>query len=159
MSFSGKEDSFDLFFSYARADDEAHNGWVTAFEWYIRNKIQAELERDERAREFADKFKICYDKTAFPQAGDLEVAIDDYVRKSSFLFIFLGMGYLNSKFCLSEMEIFRHAVGGTIKDALSRTYMIVLDQEAVERLEGSMPLSLPRDRSRFGLACRRFPPG
>ena len=108
MGFSGKEDGFDAFLSYARADDDANNGWVADFHWYLRKFVTAELRLDEAVRnEDAERLSICFDKASFPQSGPLAEAIEDYVLRSEFLFIFLGRGYLKSQYCLAELEAFR----------------------------------------------------
>jgi hypothetical protein len=140
-------DGFDAFLSYARVDDEANNGWVAAFHWYVRRFVAAELRLDEAIRnEDADRLSICFDKGSFPQSGPLDEAIEDYVLKSEFLFIFLGRGYLKSQYCLAELEVFRKKVGGSVEEALRRTYLIVIDREAVKRLQGPPPELLPSDR-------------
>lgn len=147
MGFCGADDEYDAFFSYARADDDANNGWVKQFHWYARKSVAAELRLDEAvANERADRLRLCFDKASFPQSGPLDEAIEDYVGKSEFLFLFLGRGYLKSQYCLAELEIFRNKVGGSIDEALRRTFVIVLDQDAVRRLNGPPPEALPHDR-------------
>ncbi len=68
------------------------------------------------------------------------------MRRSQFLFLFLGNGYLKSEYCLKELEIFRENVGGTIESALNHLYVIVIDRKALERLHERQPDNLPRDR-------------
>ena len=94
-------------------------------------------------------FSVCRDKTGFPYGGPLTEIIDEKVRRSTFLFVFLGTGYLKSEYCLSELDIFRQATGGSIEDALQRTYVIVLDREAVELLREGDPERLPPQRRRL----------
>jgi hypothetical protein len=102
MDFCSPE-GFDAFLSYARADDEANNGWVADFHWYLRRFVTAQLHQDEAVRnEDAARLDICFDKACFPQSGPLAEAIEDYVLRSEFLFIFLGRGYLRSQYCLAD---------------------------------------------------------
>lgn len=125
----------DAFLSYSHVDDLVNNGWVTDFENYLRTMSIAELKRtDGIEQQTAAKLSICRDKTGFPQNGPLDETIEQNVRQTQFLFIFLGKGYLKSKYCLSELAIFRQQFGGSLQDALKRVYVIVMDQEAVDNL-------------------------
>jgi hypothetical protein len=143
---AGGSDFYDAFLSYARADDAAHNGWVGDFERYLNKTLAAELARqDESCRDSASELAILRDKTGFPEGGDLEKIIDEKVRLSHFLFIFLGSDYLNSQFCLRELAIFRECVGGDLSAGLDRLYLIVLDRAALNRLRvGDKPDALPQ---------------
>ena len=144
-------DRYDVFLSYASADDTAHNGWVADFEQYLRQQVVAELRR--QGQDYGDdpsRFAVCRDITGFPEGGDLAEVIDEKVRHSQFLFIFLGSGYLNSPWCLSELDLFRENVGGSLPEALKRLYLIVLDREAIDSLrEGDEPRGLPARRARL----------
>lgn len=142
------DDHFDVFLSYANADNIAHNLWVSDFERYLKEKVIAELSRqDDTCADRASFVRICRDETGFPESGNLAAVIDEKVRHSQFLFIFLGEGYLNSEWCLSELDIFREATGGTIQGALERLYLIVLDRNALFRLrEGDEPKRLLQKR-------------
>jgi len=138
---AGDDKGFDVFFSYSRDDDSYHNHWVSDFEKYLNDKVIAQLKRQGGAwRDDAQAFRICRDETGFPASGDLQAVIDDKVRSSHLLIIFLGQGYLNSTWCLSELDIFRETAGGTLQEAVERLYLIVLDSKAVDRLnEGDEP--------------------
>jgi hypothetical protein len=144
------EGFYDAFLSYARDDDDAHNGWVQGFESYLRQMVEAELRRTPDVdKEDARHFRVCRDETGFPQHGDLDGVIDEKVQHSAFLFVFLGKAYLKSKYCLQELDIFRRETGGSIEEALKRTYVIVLDREAVELLREGVPEQLLPQRNRL----------
>jgi hypothetical protein len=145
------EDRFDVFLSYARVDDEAHNRFVSDFERYLTDKVRAELHRDPEAdRDRSGLFSVCRDETGFPTSGSLSQVIEDYISHSRFLFIFLGSGYLSSQWCLSELDLFRQSTGGTLTEALERLFLIVLDREALVALrEGREPPDLSPERKRF----------
>jgi hypothetical protein len=137
------ENCHDVFLSYARDDNTAHNRWVEDFESYLKEKVEAEIRRIPHLDNVdAKKFSVCRDETGFPESGDLARVINEKVQQSQFLFVFLGKAYLKSKYCLSELEIFRQATGGVLEDMLDRTYVIVLDQEAVEQLRKGNPEGL-----------------
>lgn len=145
-------DQYDVFLSYAHADNILHVQWVRDFERHLRETLIAELGlADEVRHEDTLQLKVCRDQTGFPQGGDLRDVIDEKVRQSQFLFIFLGRGYLRSEWCLAELDIFRkYAGGGTIEGALKRLYVIVLDREAEHKLqEGKEPEHLPQERKRL----------
>jgi protein required for attachment to host cells len=150
------DNKYDAFLSYAHADNEAHNNWVTDFEQYLRKMVIAELKRSSEFRsDEAPRFNVCLDETSFPQGGDLDGAIKEKVRQSQYLFIFLGKGYLKSKWCLSELDLFRGNVGGAVEDALKRLYIIVLDKEALDRLrDGVAPNNLPQQRKHLWTKLR-----
>ena len=139
---------FDVFLSYASADDEAHNRWVSDFERYLNEKVKAELKRSSDAEQArCDLFRVCRDQTGFPAAGALAHVIDDYIQHSQFLFIFLGSGYLASEWCLHELNKFRQKFGGDVIETLERIYLIVLDRQALAALrEGSKPSPLSKGR-------------
>lgn len=141
----------DVFFSYARADDEVHNHWVSDFERYLTTTVRAQLKRQPGADgQRAEQFRVCRDETGFPTGGQLEEIVYERVRHSQYLFVFLGSGYLNSSWCLSELEAFRHSADGTVSGTLKRLFLIVLDREALDRLrEGREPAALPRERHRL----------
>jgi hypothetical protein len=124
------EGRFDVFLSYASADDDAHNQWVSNFERYLNRMVRAELKRSQEAEpDRIDLFRACRDKTGFPPAGDLDTVVAQSVRYSEFLIIFLGKGYLASKWCLSEVDTFRQNTGGAVSETLSHLYLIVLDRD------------------------------
>ena len=140
-------DCYDAFLSYASVDDVVHGGWVGDFERYLKKMVVAELKRaDQVANADAEMFSVCRDKTGFPEGGDLHEVIDEKVRQSQFLFIFLGKGYLKSGYCLSELDIFREKAGGTAEQALKRTYVIVLDRDALKSLQERQPEGMPDSR-------------
>ncbi|MEA3410171.1 MAG: TIR domain-containing protein [Pseudomonadota bacterium] len=145
------DDHYDVFLSYSHDDDSRHNQWVSDFERYLKDKIVSQLRSTANAfRDQASAFRVCRDKTGFPVSGVLEAAIDEKVRHSHFLIIFLGRGYLNSTWCLSELDIFRDTAGATFQDAKERLYLIVLDSDAVEKLqEGDEPEHLPERRHKL----------
>ena len=145
------DDQYDVFLSYAHADDVVHNRWVGDFEQYLKETVIAELKcSDEVYSEDTSLFRICRDETGFPEGGELKEVIYKKVSQSQFLLIFLGKGYLKSSWCLSELDIFRNNTGGTIRGALERCYFIVLDNKVLDRLrEGNVPEQLPPNRNRL----------
>jgi len=146
----GKQ-QIDVFLSYARADDDRHNGWVSDFERYLTKTVRAELKRRSGAeQQRAEQFRVCRDETGFPAGGQLDEIVYERVRHSQYLFVFLGSGYLNSEWCLSELEAFRHSANGTVSGTLKRLFVIVLDRDALQNLrEGTAPANLPRERRRL----------
>jgi TIR domain len=119
---------------------------VADFHWYLREFLTLELRLDETVdNDDASRLDIRSGE-AFPQGGPLNEALEDYVLKSEFLFIFLGRGYLRSQYCLAELEAFRRKASGSVDEALRRTYVVVVDQDAVRRLHGPPPESLPSER-------------
>ncbi|MFZ4700937.1 MAG: toll/interleukin-1 receptor domain-containing protein [Candidatus Methylumidiphilus sp.] len=140
------DDGYDAFLSYASADNDFHGNWVGNFEKHLKKVVIAGLRRANEVKDAeAEKFSVCRDETTFPESGNLYEVIEEKVRQSQFLFLFLGKGYLKSEYCLAELAIFREKAG-TVDGALKRLYVIVLDQDALETLRNGQPDKMPEQR-------------
>ena len=90
---------YDLFFSYARRDDE--NGWISAF--------HRELDRTTRAHGTLGDHNIFFDAHEIDSGDDWEQRILAGLRDSCLILAFVSPNYLASEWCRKEWEFYvRH---------------------------------------------------
>ena len=118
---------YDVFLSYAHDDNVLHDEAVSTFQSYLKPRMEAEFRlrfRTPRAVE------IFMDRDGLPANGDLSEELGGAIGKSTFLVIFIGRAYPNSAWCGKELKLFSERFGGKRKEALERTFVIVLDRVA-----------------------------
>jgi hypothetical protein len=122
----------DAFFSYAHVDNMAHSDFIERFHEMLTQKITARLEmKFPRVNRNPDLF---IDHEGLPANGPVNATLEMHVKQSEFLFIFVGLGYLNSDYCQSERTWFRQAFAENAETARERTFLIFLTAEALERV-------------------------
>jgi hypothetical protein len=130
---------YDAFISYAHDDNVLHDDAVRMFQRYFKLTFQAEFRLRERSDRDVDIFM---DISGLPANGDLTNEIQEAIARSVFLIIFVGRSYPQSVWCGKELNIFTGQFLGARKEALERTFVIVLDREA-ERKDWGQYLENP----------------
>ncbi len=101
------------------------------------------------------------DTEGLPANGDLTNEIREVITRTAFLIIFVGKSYPNSVWCGKELKLFSDQFSGARKEALERTFVIVLDK-AVERKDWGCYLDSPErpifERFYDEETGRHFPP-
>ena len=120
---------FDAFISYAHDDNVLHDDAVQVFQRYIKSRFEAEFRLLAPS---SGEAEIFMDVNGLPANGDLTNEIREALTRTAFLIIFLGRSYPNSAWCGKELKLFMDQFSGSRKEALERTFLIVLDK-AVER--------------------------
>jgi hypothetical protein len=118
---------YDVFLSYARDDNVLHDDAVSIFQSYLKPRMEAEFRLRFRTPREVEVFM---DRDGLPANGDLSEELSDAIAKSTFLIIFLGRAYPNSAWCGKELRLFSERFRGKRKEALERTFLIVLDRAA-----------------------------
>jgi hypothetical protein len=110
----------DVFVSYAHVDNESllpgEKGWVHTFHSQLETLLKWNLGRP-------DNFSIWFD----PQLrgnDPVTAEILDQLKNSATILIFLSKGYLASKWCQQELELFVQQAGATS----GRIFVIELDK-------------------------------
>ena len=119
---------YDAFISYAHDDNVLHDDAVQVFQRYLKPRFEAEFRLLGPSKGEAEVFM---DTNGLPANGDLSDAIKEALKRTVFLIIFLGRSYPNSVWCGKELKLFMDQFSGSRKEALERTFLIVLDK-AVE---------------------------
>ena len=130
---------YDVFLSYAHDDDVLHDDAVRSFQRYFKPRFEAEFRLRSLSEMDAELFM---DTEGLPANGDLTSEIQNAIKRTAFLIIFVGRSYPNSTWCGKELEIFTEQFSGARKEALERTFIIVLDKE-VERKDWGSYLDNP----------------
>ncbi len=127
---------YDAFFSYARDDNVLNDDAVRLFRTYLKLKFEAEFgRRNKLPREI--EAEIFMDDEGLPANGDLTDELKIAIEQSVFLVIFIGKWYPDSEWCGKELEIFsKQFLTGERRNALERTFLIVLDKNAVRKSWG-----------------------
>jgi hypothetical protein len=74
---------------------------------------------------------IFIDKDGLPANGELSQELAKAINDSAFLFIFIGLSYPRSEWCGKELKVFSERFKGDRSRALERTFLIVLERQAV----------------------------
>jgi hypothetical protein len=119
-------DKPDVFFSYARVDDNpipgSNLGWVSNFYQRLRWEIDRKLGRNDACQLWMD--------SELPANAMLDEALPERVRSTAVMVLFLSRGYNESKWCQGEMleflkvELQRRGTGPT-----SGLFVVELDNE------------------------------
>src|SRR5271156_5697404 len=90
---------FDVFVSYAHADDEQLNNvhWVSQFERELAAKLRMVV---------GEPVKIWFDHQRVEPADVVDVHIPDQVRRSGILVSVVSPSYVKSAWCNKEIEEF-----------------------------------------------------
>lgn len=139
----------DVFISYAHVDNipspTNEPGWVSKFVLALRSKLPPYLRRSEGLDLWLDKRKI--------RGNDLyDDVIDKAVRRSAVMICVVTGGYLESNYCLKELETFIECsnpaveIGGSNK---SRIFKVLLD----DIIESDLPAPL-RGSDGYKFSCK-----
>ncbi len=125
-----RSEYYDAFISYAHDDNVLHDDAVQMFQRYFKPKFEAEFRLRKLSGRDADIFM---DTNGLPANGDLTSEIQEAIARTAFLIIFVGKSYPNSAWCGKELRLFTEQLFGVRKEALERTFVIVLDREAEQK--------------------------
>lgn len=131
---------YDAFLSYARDDNILHDDAVRVFQRFLKSKFEAQYRLLSQSPREAEIFM---DVEGLPANGDLSSEIHQALDRAVFLVIFVGKAYPNSAWCGKELQLFIDRFSGSRKDALERTFIIVLDK-ATERKDWGCYLEHPQ---------------
>jgi hypothetical protein len=95
---------FSLFVSYAHADDESNNYWVTA----LRDAVWGRLKNLDRK---ITKRQLHFSGTNGPTAGHLSDELRARVARSFGMLLVVGEQYVSSGWCEKELELFVEIFG------------------------------------------------
>lgn len=113
------------YFSYSAADDEAWNHWIVNF----KNELSFSLPSRLRGI----KLPPIHLRGDSPWAsGLLDERLEDNVRDSFALFLFVHDNYLDSQWCLKELEYFKKHFGE--QGFRDRLYVIAMSKSAIDEL-------------------------
>jgi hypothetical protein len=132
-------DHYDAFFSYAHDDDSYHDGWVHDFHEELEKKYGELLRKKisdypilRKVSEREPKFFI--DNNGLPANGELTHELEDAIKNSEFLFVFVGTKYLDSDWCGKEINSFFKSLSNQNKrEIYERLFIIVLEAEALQK--------------------------
>lgn len=126
-----------VFVSYAHADNELCGNWVGDFADEVKQQLSAALARDlgrlpeGRSREIT----VHLSEQNGPCSGDLLEELRRRVRSCFAMVIVVHDSYLDSPWCLKELELFHEAFGTPGLD--QRLYVLALSAGSIRKLEGS----------------------
>ena len=119
----------DLFISYAHVDNAplfgAEQGWVSDLVSDLRNLLAQKMGR-------ADAFSMWWDKIDLRGNHEITPEISAKVNNSATLLLVLSPGYLESKWCKQEMELFFRKLGGKPQGQVFVVEMQVPDEDQSE---------------------------
>ena len=105
-----------VFISYAHADDELNNQWVSNFAIEFKKDLEAALAREKNLGR-AQLPGVYLSKYTGPVSGDLGSQLRQQVEKSFAMFIVVDENYASSDWCLRELQYFNDHFGGAGLDA------------------------------------------
>ena len=126
-----------VFVSYARADNELCGNWVADFADEVKQQLTAALPLDlgrlpeGRSREIS----VHLSEQNGPVSGDLLNELRSRVVSSFAMVIVVHDSYLDSPWCLKELELFHQAFG--VQGLDQRLYVLALSADSIRKLEGS----------------------
>ena len=127
------EDHHDVFFSYATIDNRLHDNWIKDFRDDLKTRVLIEMNANAQGFKNPDLDQIDFfiDYQGIPANGGLVDAIVAAIKKSNFLFMFVGDGYLRSDYCSKELEWFSSRFSSIESTALKHMFMFMLTRSAV----------------------------
>ena len=121
----------DAFLSYAHDDNVINDDAVHQFLKYFRLKYTAEIGR--RLGRPGVEADVFMDRDGLPANGDLDEELTKAIRGSVFLVIFVGRWYPDSEWCGRELAVFAEQFGTDRQAALERTFIVVLEKDALDK--------------------------
>lgn len=114
----------DIFISFAHVDDQPvsgeEKGWVTHFVDNLRKEVSRKMGRAEHCQLWIDYCLSCGD--------GITPEIERQLGETHVMLILLSPGWLASKWCQRELEIFSHR----LTDAAGRIFVVELDPISTE---------------------------
>ena len=126
------KDHHDVFFSYATLDNELQSDWVKNFHDDLKKRVRLELKSSGFNDIDLDQIAFFIDARGMPANGGLVDELIKAIRRSHFLFMFVGEGYLRSDYCAKELEWFSSRFASIERQALNHMFMLMLTRSAVK---------------------------
>lgn len=123
---SDPKQGHDLFISYAHVDNPplfgAEQGWVSTLVRDLRNLLAQKLGRREDVSIWWDKKNLLGNHEITPE-------IRTKIQRSATLLLVLSPGYLKSRWCNQEMDLFFKTMGGKSQGRVFVVEMQCLDED------------------------------
>jgi hypothetical protein len=126
------KDQHDVFFSYATLDNELQSNWIKDFRDDLKKRVCLQLKTNESKEVDLDHIDFFIDVKGLPANGGLVDELKDAIKRSHFLFMFVGEGYLRSDYCAKELEWFSSRFSSLERQALNHMFMMMLTRSAVK---------------------------
>ncbi len=120
------ECKYSAFISYAHADDQASDGWISQFSEFLRMKLQNRLGRIG-VKQLQD---MHLSGRNGPVMGSLPDTLLQNVGDSYAMIIVVFNAYTKSDWCLQELEYFKKSFGD--EGLRQRLYVVALSKSAME---------------------------
>lgn len=120
------ECKYSAFISYAHADDQATDGWISQFSDFLRMRLQNRLGRIG-VKQLQD---MHLSGRNGPVYGSLPDALLNNVADSYAMIIVVFNAYTKSDWCLQELEYFKKALGA--EGLRQRLYVVALSKSAMD---------------------------
>lgn len=120
------ECEYSLFISYAHADDEANNWWVSALKEAIWSRLK-NLRRE------ITKLELHFSGENGPSVGYLSDELKERVRRSFGMLLVIGEKYVTSGWCEEELKFFAEVFGP--EGAQKRLFVAVMSESALRLAE------------------------
>lgn len=117
---------FCAFFSHAHGDDDAWGQWITKFATELDRTLPGRLRRSIKA------LPVHLSSLNGPMKGQLSRELIANVDRSFVMVLFVHDGYLESDWCLRELEYFKTLFGDD--GFRERLFVIAMSKPAVEAL-------------------------
>ena len=138
--------NYDVFISYATADNALYRGYIDNFRADLRDKLKSHpLLSDLRGREP----EIFIDTESLARTGSIIQALEQAIDRTHFLVLMVSRNYLSSPWCFKELQFFRNRFGGKRDEAFKRTFILVLERDA-------LPLHTHWPSEQFGTELPRY---
>jgi len=126
------KDQHDVFFSYATLDNDLQSNWVKDFRDDLRKRVLLELKSGPYQDIDLDQIDFFIDDKGIPANGGLVDELIEAIKRSNFLFMFVGDNYLRSDYCSKELEWFSGRFASIERQALNHMFMLMLTRSAVK---------------------------
>ena len=137
---------YDLFISYAGADNKLYPQYIEHFRDDLADKLSSHPDlKDLRER----KPNIFFDTRSLKITGDIEQNLQKAITTSMFLVLMVTRNYLDSDWCFKELDYFRARFNYKREEAFERTFILVLEQQA-------LPDVTPWPEEQFGQEKPKF---
>ena len=146
-----EKDGWDVFSSYSSLDNDLYRNWVKDFSNALKLRVYLEL-RDKEYLVNLDELAFFFDTESMPANGPLENELNEKVKASRFLFLFVGDNYLKSEWCGKELDWFGERFSGIQEAALKDIFLIVLTPGALRGVTTKSYLSTIKTRGIYQLA-------
>src|SRR5882757_6405739 len=106
-----EKDGWDVFCSYSSLDNGLHYNWVKGFNSALKERVSLVLGVKGYPVDL-DELAFFVDTESMPANGPLADELNEKVKASRFLFLFVGDHYLQSEWCGKELIWFSERFSG-----------------------------------------------